>query len=238
MIFELNRGDTFHLRNRIWKVTEVYKTQWNDGTRSVEYKIKSVDSSIKYLEIDFDKNENTSFSLWVKQSNKDVISSNQEITNDFITVYGTHYPKKMIFKGTTFEFEGKYEGIWSYNYESEKVISLDYESLDKKRLLSIELWEDEMEISTGFLTKEAEITQIKKSETPLNDSAFLSFLSNNIASVIGGAFFLIVILLSTCTEQSNNSRNNSNSAYDSDTSKIERSNNNYYRGRSSRSRGK
>jgi len=238
MIFELNRGDKFKLRNRTWKVTEVYKTQWNDGTKSVEYKIKSAENSIKYLEIDFDENENTSFSLWVKQSNKDVISNNQEITNDFVTVYGTHYPKKMIFKGTTFKFEGKYEGVWSFNYESEKVIALDYESLNKKQLLSIELWEDEMEISTGFQIKESDITQIEKNESPINGSAFLSFVGNNIGGVLFGAFFLLMIFLGTCTQQNNNSRNNSNSAYSSDTTKVERSNNNYYRGRSSRSRGK
>lgn len=124
------------------------------------------------------------------------------------------------------------------NYESAKVISLDYESLNKKRLFFIELWEDEMEISTGFPIKESDISQIEKSTSTFETSANFDFMGRNIGGFVVGGFILFIMFFSTCFKSSNYSWDNSNSAYSNDTSKVERSNNNYYRGRSSRSRGK
>ncbi len=234
MPIKLKKGYTFFYDNKSWKVTEVYKTRWNDGTKSEEFKIKTNLGIIRYLEIEID-GEDIDYSIWEKITNKrQFLSKFKKLEDDYVSVGNAKFPKVISYKGVDYKFVGQSNGVCSYDFETERVDSIDYANKNNTRFFSIEVWDDEVEISTGIPIQESDIKQIEKGKYNILNSSVINFIGNYIGLVLVIVFVLTTALLQKC---SNNNSWNDDSRYSNDSTKVHRSNN-YYRGRSSGGFGK
>lgn len=233
MRINLKRGYLFRYNNQTWKVTEVYKVKWRDGTKSDEYKVKSERNVIHYLEIETDKKGSKTYSFWEKQSNKDFLFSDKPLA-DYVTLGKAKFPKQINYNGVLYYYDETNTGSCVYNFETEQVDSIDYTNEDDTKLLSIELWDDEIEVSTGFPIKESDISNIQESKNSFIDSPVISFISKNIAIVLVFGFIVLSSLLNRCSSKN---EWNGDSRYTNDSTQVKKSNN-YYRSRNSRGSGK
>jgi len=229
MAVKLKSGYTFYYKNKLWKVTEVYKIKWNDGTKSEEYKVKTKSGRFHYLEIETNKQGKKTFSFWTKHSDKNFLRNSQQLVKDFVPLGTAKFPKNLNYKGTDYIFDERNDGVCNYGYESEKVNSLDYTNENDTKFLAIELWDNEIEVSTGVLIKQPDISKVEKGISSTSNSGIINFISKNAVAVIIFSFFCFSFLLRQCSaKKSWNTNSNYNS---SDSTKVYR-NNNYYRGRS------
>ncbi|MBU3012958.1 DUF4178 domain-containing protein [Polaribacter vadi] len=230
MAIKLKTGYTFFYKNRLWRVTEVYKIKWEDGTKSEEFKVKPKSGNINYLEIETSKDGKKSYSFWSKHNDKSFLRKSQKLVKDFVALGSAKFPTNLTYRGVHYTFDEKTDGICDYGYEKEKVNALDYIDKTKTKFLAIELWDDEIEVSTGILIQENAISKIEKGNPPLLDSPILKFIGKYIAIILIFGFIGLSSLLNRC---SNNNSWNSDSNYNkNDSTKVYR-NNNYYRSRSS-----
>ena len=228
MSITLKTGYTFSFENQTWKITESYFIKWNDGTESNEYKVKAENGITRFLEIEKDTSGNKSYSFWAKIYDKDFIYKSQNADADFIQIGNAKFPKKVNLQGINYEFDERNDGICKSTFESEEVNSLDYANENGSKLLSIELWDDEIEVSLGRPIKEIAIKNIEKKSPLLDGPIIFTWITKYIALIIVFCFFVINALLNSCNRK--NSWNSDNSTYN-DSTKVHRSNN-YYRNRS------
>ena len=229
MAIKLKAGYTFFYKNKLWKITESYKIKWEDGTRSEEFKVKSKSGAINYLEIETDKENKTTFSFWAKHTDKNFLRKSQKLVVDFVALGTAKFPKNLKYRGVDYIFDERNDGICNYGYETEKVNSLDYINENDTKFLAIELWDDEIEVSTGIPIKENSISKIEKGSSTISSSAIVNFIGKYIIAVIVACFLFFSFLLKQC---SHNNSWNSNSNYNkNDSTKVYR-NNSYYRNRS------
>lgn len=229
MSINLKLGYRFYYNNKHWKIIEVYNITWEDGTKSKEYKIKSDSGLISFLEITTDKETRFTFSFWTKRNKPNFLETSQKLTEDFIFLGKAKFPKKTTFYGAVYYFDEQVDGICNYGYEKEKVNSLNYSSKDKKKLLSIELWDDEIEVSTGIIIKRSDISKIETGHLSILNTSFLNLINKYVNEIIIILLLLFFFLLEKCSNK--NSWENNSNYNSSDSTKIYR-NNNYYRGRS------
>lgn len=236
---ELRKGHTFTYLGRSWKITESYKIEWNDNSISNEFKIKSDEGVIKYLEILTNGDNNTSLSFWSKEYDKDFIYKAQNTDNDYIAIGNARFPKKVNLKGINYNFITKHTGTCQYgfsnSYEKERVDSIDYKNENNSKLLSIELWDDEIEVSTGIPIKESELKNIEKGIPPITVDLINNWFNKNLMTILILGIILISFLLNRCNQS--NSWNSNDSISQNDSTKVHRSNN-PYRGRTSYGFGK
>ena len=229
MAIKLKTGFTFYYKNRLWKVTEVYKIKWDDGTKSEEFKIKSKSGNINYLEIETDKIGKTTYSFWTKHNDKNFLRKSQKLVKDFVSLGTAKFPTNLKYRGVDYIFDERNDGICDYGYETEKVNSLDYTNQTNTKFLAIELWDDEIEVSTGIPIKQNAISRIEKGNTSLLDTPILKFFGKYIAIILVFGFIGLSTLLNKCSNR--NSWNSDSNYNKNDSTKVYR-NNNYYRGRS------
>lgn len=224
---ELQLGYLFRYNNQTWKITEVYNIKWNDGTKSTEFKVKSNNNAVHYLEIETAKDKSKTYSFWTKETNKDFLFSDKPLTN-YVTLGSARFPKELNYNGVTYFYDETCTGTCNYGYETEQVDSLDYTNKNDTRLFSIELWDDEIEVSTGFPIKESDISNIQEGKPSLGSTSLEGFFSKYFSWILIGGFIVVSSLMKTCS--SRNTWNNDNQ-YQNDSTKVNRSNS-YYRGRS------
>ena len=239
MATEFRKRDTFRFDNQTWKVTEIYNITWKDGTFSKEYKLKSNIGLIRYLEIeeDFHKKKKPEYSFWQEITDRKTFLSRAKYNlNKKVAVGNAEFPKVLEHNGVTYTFNKRYDGVCEYDYDDDEVINaLDYSNRDDSKLLSIEIWDDETEISLGFPIEEQQITNIIRRKESFTDSPFFEKLSRRTGEIIIAAFILLFIGISKCSHKTSW---NSDSRNYNDSTKVHRSSNNYYRGRSSGGFGK
>lgn len=230
----LKKGTTFDYEGKIWKITEVYKIKWDDGTKSTEYQVKT-NRHVGFLEVHLDAEKNLNYSFWRKETNKNhFLSIIKNTTSDFVELGSAKFPKKINYKKVSYTFKAICDGTCSYGYESERVNSLDYTNENNTKLLSIELWDDEIEISTGIYITRADISNIQESKSytsGINSSSIIETLAKYSSGIFITLFFLITFLCNRCSSSWNGNRdpNDSTKVYRNSGS----SRGTYYRGRSS-----
>ncbi len=225
----LKRGTTFRFENKTWKVTEIYRIKWNDGTKSVEYKVKSNSFTSRYLEVSYGNGNATRYSFWRKEPNKEkVLAETQNLENSFISVKKAKFSKKIVHYNTTYNFKEKVSGIC----KNETVNAIEYSDISNTKFLAIEIWDDEVEVSSGFTIQKTDISYIIVFDKEKDQNRFF----NTIAVLIGILFLGTIITFKECSPKNKSwdRRNN----YSNDSSKVHRNSNSYYRGRSSRGYGK
>lgn len=224
---QLKLGYLFRYNNQTWKITEVYKIKWNDGTKSTEFKIKSSKNIVRYLEIETAKNKSKVYSIWTKETNKDFLFSDKPL-KDYVTLGSARFPKEINYNGEMYFHDETCTGTCTYDYETEQVDSLDYTNKNDTKFFSIELWDDEIEVSTGIPIKESDISNIQEGNPELSNSFSFKFISKYISWILIGGFVFISFLMKNCSRSTTWSNDNQ---YKNDSTKVHRSNN-YYRGRS------
>lgn len=240
-MIEIKPGYTFHFENVIWKVTEAYTVDWQDNTKSFEYKVKSNTGAIAYLEISLDTNNTTAYSFWTRAVFKDFANACQQSTADHTTMGKFSFPKNINLYGVDYGFVEITEGLYRDSYETAKFYSWDYANSTADNLFSIEIWEDETEVSTGRIINEGDITQIEAGQ-----SVGQSISSFPLVKQLGKYAFVIVlfifagtgILINQCS-RSNTTQNGygENNVQENDSTRVNRSNN-IYRRRNSTGFGK
>ena len=232
---ELKKGYLFNYKTQIWKVTDIYKINWDDGSNTTEYKVKDKNGIVRYLMIEYVRKESPKYTFWEKLHNIDYfLSQITKTETDYVSINNAKFPKKFNYKNVEYDFDERCDGTCYYDYESERVNSLDYTNTDDTKFFSIQLWDDEIEICTGKLISKTEIKNIQERKTFVDTSSLGSFISRYFVGLIFGAFILMTLMLEKC---SNNNSWNGNRDYN-DSTKVYRNTNNYYRGRSSRGFGK
>lgn len=234
MPLKLKRGYTFHYNRTTWKVTDIYKIKWADGSKSVEYKVKGKNGNIRYLEIETSKDNKESFSFWEKITNKtQFLSKFKNLKEDFFLVGKTKFPKKIDYNGLSYRFDEQNKGVLQ-NLERESVNSVDYISRAGTELLSFEIWSDEVEVSYGRVIKESQISKIEKGSSSVISSSIVEKLGDYIGVIVVFGFLLVSLTLNKCSSGGSWS---SDSKYSNDSTKVHRSNN-VFRARSSSGFGK
>jgi hypothetical protein len=235
MPIKLKAGFTFFYKNKLYKVTEVYKIKWDDGTKSEEFKVKSKAGTINYLEIETTNDGKTIFSFWTKHSDKKFLEKSQKLVKDFVSLGSAKFPENLKYRGVDYIFNERNNGTCNYGYETERVNSLEYSNNENTKFLAIELWDDEIEVSTGIPIKEKDISKIEKGSMPVLATSIWNFFSKYFVALLIFGFLTISFMLEKCSK--NNSWNNDSNYNSSDSTKVKR-NNSYYRGRSSGGFGK
>ncbi len=241
---ELKRGDTFTFRNSTWKVTESCEIKWNDGTVSKEFKVKSNAGLIRFLEIESDLQGKKTYSYWKKEYNTEFLVKGQDAKSDSIHENGLKFAKNFTYKGIRYDFDQRSSGMCQYDffsgYQKEIVVSLDYSNNGNSKLLSIELWDDDVEgyddaeVYLGEVIIESDIKNIEKKKWAISGSSILD-LAYNYSTAIFIAFVVIFISFSRCNRK--NSWGSGESSTQEDSTKVKRSNNSY-RGRNTYGYGK
>lgn len=233
---DLKIGFTFFFENTTWKVTEMYKIKWNDGTKSKEFKVKSLSGTIRYLEIEYGKKNKKTYSFWTKQSDKSFLYEGQKLVKDYVSIGSAKFPKSIAYNDVYYEFDERTDGTCTYDYgEKEKVNSLDYTNKDDTKFLAIEFWDDEIEVSTGVPIKQTDISRIEKAQLSLTNNPVINFIGKYARFVVVGIFLLFMILANTCSKRGG--WNDDSNTYN-DSTKVKRYNNGYYRSRNSSGFGK
>lgn len=218
MIEKLKRGYTFCYDKTIWKVTQVYTIKWKDATSSIEYRIKSDKGQIAFLEIETDEKTNRkTYLFWEKEYDVDC----EKGTTDTIKVDELEFDKEINHKSIAYTFNKKIKGKFRYNHTTEKVISLDYENEDNTKFLSIEVWEDEYEFSTGIIIESTDITQIEEPSSyfaTIDSSSIISGLKQRIVPITFMMLFFLFFI--TRCSNSNEDGDNENSINRSSTNII------------------
>jgi len=164
MAIRLKIRDTFTLENETWKVAEKDSIKWHDGTKSEEFKIKSSSRNTKYLEIFFDTSSSPKYFLW--QAINQNLSVDPTSADDLISFVGLCFPPVIHIVNTDFKFINKQEGVCKSGFDSEDVFALSYADDSGKRLLTIEAWEDGIEVHIGKELPEEKIKNVKTSSKP------------------------------------------------------------------------
>lgn len=236
---KLKRGYTFNFRNSTWKVTEVYQINWEDGTKSDEYKVKSEQGILRYLEIFSDNSNQISYSFWVKEFDHDFLHRTKIKDDNFISIDKFKFPKKLNLKGVKYEYTADQAGNCHYGitnlFEKERVDSINYENQNGSRLLSIEIWDHETEISVGTPIDREDLKNIEKGKPPITTDLLVNWGNKYLTVIILVVYILVSMIMSKCNQKK--SWDYQNSDYQNDTTKVYRSNN-YYRGRTSSGFGK
>ncbi len=227
---ELKKGYLFNYKTSTWKVTDIYKINWDDGSNTVEYKVKDRSGTVRYLMVEYVRKETPKYTFWEKLYDiESLLSQITQTETDFVTINNAKFPKQFYYDDIEYNFDERCDGTCYYDYESERVNSLDYTNSDDTQFFAIQLWDDEIEISTGILISKNDITNIQERKS----SSVANTIGKYFVGFIFGGFILVTLLLNKCSNNSWNDRRDPN-----DSTKVYRNTNNYYRGRSSRGYGK
>lgn len=236
-MIELQPGYTFHFENEIWKVTEAYTINWRDNTSSFEYKVKSNGGAIRYLEMAVDIDNSVSYSLWTKAVFKDFSNAYEQSTAEHVKMDDFSFPKALNLYGVDYHFVEIVEGTYQDEYETAKLFSWDYADVTDKNLFSIEIWEDETEVSTGKIIREFDLTQVEAGSLVIA-SPFMQKVGRNIIYVVVFLIAGLGLLVSQCSRNTNSQNGyRESSAKQNDSTRVNRSNN-IYRRRNSTGFGK
>lgn len=231
---ELKRGYLFDYKNQTWKVTDIYKIRWDDGSNTTEYQVKNKKGEVRYLMLEFVRKQKTSYTFWEKIADiNQFLKTISKTESDFVSIGKAKFPKKFQFENTMYTFDEKCDGTCYYDYESERVNSLDYTNDDDSKFLAIQLWDDEIEISTGISILQSQINNIQERTSFVSSDSLWNFISKYFVGIIFTLFMLMTFALNKCSSNSWDGNRDSN-----DSTKVYRNSNNYYRGRSSRGFGK
>ncbi|GAB1442604.1 hypothetical protein MASR2M39_14400 [Ignavibacteriales bacterium] len=154
-VTDLRKGFIFDLEGKSWEVTKEYEYDWGDDFFTLEFQVKSVDTTA-YLHVEEDDEIEITVTKEVDINNID-----KNLVDEIIE---QEKPKRTIeFSGRTFfrkaEAAGNFRDLSGNNWDP--FISWDYRDETGKYLLSIEQWgEDEFEASIGRVVEEYEITNI------------------------------------------------------------------------------
>lgn len=236
-MIELKPGYTFSFENELWKVAEAYTINWRDNTSSFEYKVKSGTGAIRYLEIAANTDNTVSYSFWTKAVFKDFANACQESTAEHTQMGKFSFPKLLNLYGIEYNFIEIAEGVYQDNYETAKLFSWDYANTAADNFFSIEIWEDETEVSTGRVINEADITGIEVGKA-ITDFPLMQKIGKYIIYIVIFIFVGFGLLISQCS-RTNTTQNGygENAAKENDSTRVNRSNN-YYRRRNSTGFGK
>ncbi len=139
-----------------WEVKEVYNYDWGDQFFTREYKIFNGKDS-RYLHVE----EDDELELILSQKIKPV-TIDADIPEHIIK-HG-HPPKKLHFKGKTYNLESESPGYFNEEDKPEQWvehISWTYYDEEEENIINIEQWgEREFEASVGKVLKEFEISNV------------------------------------------------------------------------------
>lgn len=231
MLVDLKPRDTFQFKSQTWKVAEAYIINWRDNTTSYEYQIKTHKNKTRYLEIELDKNNNATYSFWKKLATKSFPTPKRSAsTVDSIRIGKLEVPKTLKYNGVVYTFDEQVKGKCRYEGEMEQITSFDFLDASETKFLSFELWEDELEISTGYRIFEDNISNVVKAPSSIKDSVLFS-------KYFGYAALLVILFFGIILNNTNDDYYYNSEETVADTSKVGRSNNSY-RGRNSGGYGK
>lgn len=231
---ELKRGYLFDYKNNTWKVTDIYNIKWDDGSKTTEYQVKNKKGEVRYLMLEFIRKQKPSYTFWEKISNIDsFLKTISKTESDFVSIGTAKFPKKFYYKNVEYNFDERCNGTCTYNYETERVNSLDYTNNDDNKFFAIQLWDDEIEIATGVSILKTQISNIQVRTSFISSDSIWSFLEKHLVLYIFALFFLVTFALNKCSKTSWDNNRDPN-----DSTKVYRNGNSYYRGRSSRGFGK
>ena len=235
---DIQRGSTFRFNNEIWKVTEIYRYEWNDGSNSKEFKIKSKTGAVRYLETELNDNDELVCRVWtdIRYKNLSLKGRKKEAATERFSFNGKSYPKKIHHDGKEMFYFDQSSGYCSYGFTKESVDSLTYATQDKKHYLSLEVWEDEKELSYGTLIDKSSITNITEGKKGVSDYGIVRVIGRSISWIVIGFFIFIVAMMDSCDTSFGS--NSGDPYYENDSTRVNKSNRNYYRNRNSRGYGK
>ncbi len=236
-MIELKPGYTFHFENEVWKVTEAYTINWRDRTSSFEYKVKSGAGAIRYLELAVDAQNDVSYSFWTRTVFKDFANACQLSTAEHTKMGKFSFPNEIQLYGIDYRFIEIVEGTYQDNYKTAKLYSWDYADTTAENFFSIEIWEDETEVSTGRVINESSLSQIEAGKA-YTELPFVQLIGKYAIYVVIFLFTLMGLLVSQCSRSSSSQRAYGDDAYQqNDSTRINRSTN-FYRRRNSTGFGK
>ncbi|WP_143569773.1 DUF4178 domain-containing protein [Tenacibaculum agarivorans] len=232
-IQKLKIGYLFDYKNQTWKVTDIYKINWDDGSKTTEYKVKDKNGIVRYLMVELVRKQRPNYTFWEKLHDIDhFLAQINQTESDYVAINNAKFPKQFYYKNVEYNFDERCDGTCYYDSESERVNSLDYTNSRDDRFFSIQLWDDEIEICTGKTISKSEIKNIQERKIAIGDSISV-FFSKYFVGIIFISFMLLTFALQKCSKSTWNGNRDPN-----DSTKVHRSTNNYYRGRSSRGYGK
>lgn len=230
---EFKKGYLFSYKNQTWKVTDIYKINWDDGSNTTEYQLKGKNGFVRYLMIEYVRKQPPKYTFWEKLNDiQGFLSKINNTDSNYVAIGNAKFPKKFNYKDIAYNFDERCDGTCYYDYESERVNSLDYSNFNENRFFSIQLWDDEIEICTGKTISKSEITNIK-ARTSLSQNNVFNFITRYFVGFLFAIFFLFTFLLNKCSNGTWTGNGDPN-----DSTKVHRSSNSYYRGRSSGGFGK
>lgn len=236
MPLQLKEGYSFFLRNEKWKITEVYHTKWEDNTSTKEYKLKSFPGDIRYLEIETTETGENNYSFWKKIKDKDQFHSTfTRVSPSNIKVGNAEFPKKVTFKSITYYYNQHSQGISESLNSTEKLHSVDYCNEEGTHFFSLEIWEDEIEVSTGELVQESDISKIEEGKLSFTESPRFK----QRAPLMGLGVLIAFLALNTSINSCNhNNQYNSDGTQVKDSTRVGRSSSSFFRNRNSGGFGK
>ncbi len=106
---DLQEGFTFTYDAVVWRITEIYRTSWDDSSHTVEYKLKSKGFKIRYLEVEYFE-DSVRYSFWIKQNNSSFLKS-VKASSDVVRLGRSDYPKGISYNGISYTFDNKFRII-------------------------------------------------------------------------------------------------------------------------------
>ena len=201
-VTDIQEGYFFEYDLRHWKVTAESVYEWNNGTKSREFKITE-GGQILYLEIE----EEDELRLGV--SKKTHLGTITENVTGAIERDGFP-PDRITFKGTPYTKVGEYPGRYKEKGSGEgweKFVVWDYIDESGKHFVSIEEWDvADFEVYTGQFIQPEEISNIGRGES--------SESSPNLRYV--GWLVIIILLLAQFMICSKKNQTSSNTYYNNE----------------------
>jgi len=146
---KLRVGFTFNLNREHWEITEVGEYSWNTGEMSTEYTIKNNTNTIAYLEVEIYKGEYE-------------IYFSEEVFLDDTVLKSAIEAETIIYNDKEFYLEETYKGSYkNMTTRSSRERLENFIFYNKKQMITIEIWDDEMQVFYGETIKKKSIKKIK-----------------------------------------------------------------------------
>lgn len=204
MTEQLKPGSSFTFRNERWKIIEAYVIKWHDGSISKEYQIRSPYRSIKYLEIWIAKDGETEYSVWEEEPNTVLAETTSNSDGDSVLVGMRRVPRQITRQGITYTYQEHIMGGCEFAHEYESVMSIDYTDSNGYKLLSLEVWSGELEISVGEKIEKTDIKDIQDGKLDLADRPFAKFIGKSMGFFIVVGIFLLSVITGQCSNDEHN----------------------------------
>lgn len=146
---KLQVGYCFTYNKQIWDIIEVGEYHWKTGEIGTEYSIES-NGKKAFLEVEFYKGEYE-------------LCFSEQITIQEVFLEDAIESETIMYKGKEFELDETYQGSYkSLTNRSTRERLSSYLFYNKKKMITIEKWENSYEVFYGEEVKKKNIKAIKK----------------------------------------------------------------------------